>query len=186
MRLLDFCKITGASVNKYSGIKKYVATGDVDDNKIINSREYSYNDKPSRANLIIQNGDVIFAKMKNTKKVLIADENNCNYIFSTGFCCLTPNKNLFDKYLFYYLDSEYFNNQKDKSCSGATQKAINNESLKKINIKYVPSISQQQLIVNKIDLINKLILIKNEEIEKLNKLIKSQFVYHLVYGGVVC
>ena len=176
MRLLDFCKITGASVNKYSGIKKYVATGDVDDNKIINSREYSYNDKPSRANLIIQNGDVIFAKMKNTKKVLIADENNCNYIFSTGFCCLTPNKNLFDKYLFYYLDSEYFNNQKDKSCSGATQKAINNESLKKINIKYVPSISQQQLIVNKIDLINKLILIKNEEIEKLNKLIKSQFV----------
>ena len=38
MRLLDYCKISGSSVKKFDGSKKYIATGDVVDNQCLSTR----------------------------------------------------------------------------------------------------------------------------------------------------
>ena len=176
MRLLDCCKISNQSVNKYEGTRKYIATGDIVNNNIVTYEEYYYDSKPSRANLQIEEGTVIFAKMKDTIKVLIGDKDNKNNIYSTGFCSLIPNNNILSKYLFYYLNSESFNNQKNKYSSGATQQAINNEKLKKIMIKEVPPLEKQKEIIKKLDTITSLIEYKKIQIDKLNELIKSQFV----------
>ena len=176
MRLLDCCKIDNQSVSKYEGTKKYIATGDIINNKIVTYEEYYYDSKPSRANLQIEEGTVIFAKMKDTIKVLIGDKDNKTNTYSTGFCSLIPNDNILSKYLFYYLNSENFNNQKNKYSSGATQQAINNEKLKKIMIKEVPPLEKQKEIINKLDTIMSLIEYKKRQIDKLNELIKSQFV----------
>ena len=176
MRLLDCCKIDNQSVSKYEGTKKYIATGDIINNNIVTYEEYYYDSKPSRANLQIEEGTVIFAKMKDTIKVLIGNKDNKNNIYSTGFCSLIPNDNILSKYLFYYLNSESFNKQKNKYSSGATQQAINNEKLKKIMIKEVPPLEKQKEIINKLDTIMSLIEYKKRQIDKLNELIKSQFV----------
>lgn len=176
MQLLDICKIGGNSVKSFDGKKKYVATGDISDNKIIAYEAVEYKSKPSRANVVISNNDIIFAKMMDTIKVLKANKSNVDNIYSTGFYCLTPNENVLQDYLYYYLNSNSFNTQKNKNCSGATQKALNNKGLSKIKIKDIPNINEQKLIVTKLLKIDKLIGIRKNEINNLDKLIKSQFV----------
>ena len=176
MKLLNICSIGGTSVKKFNGQKKYIATGDIINNEIVSFEYVDFDSKPSRANVVINKNDVLFAKMMDTVKVLKANDENTRNIYSTGFYCITPNKDVLQDYLYLYFNSDTFNLQKNKNCSGATQKAINNDGLKKIEIKQIPSIEDQKMIVKKLNAIDKLIKIKNSEIDKLNQLIKSQFV----------
>lgn len=175
-KILNFCKISGDSVKKYDGKRKYIATGDISNNKIISFKEVYYDNKPSRANQNVEIGDVIFAKMQNTKKVIIINEENVNNIYSTGFYVIKPKENVTSKFLFWLFNSKKFNNDKDKNCKGATQKAINNEGLKKIEINTLPLLKEQLNIVNELDMVQDIIDIRKKQIEQLDELIKSQFV----------
>ena len=175
MKLLNICSIGGSSVSKFDGVKKYIATGDIINNEITSFEYVDFNSKPSRANVEIKENDVLFAKMMDTVKVLKANDENTKNIYSTGFYCITPNSDVLQDYLYLFFNSNTFNLQKNKNCSGATQKAINNDGLKKIEIKQIPPKEIQKIIVKKLNAIDKLIKIKNLEIDKLNQLIKSQF-----------
>lgn len=175
-KVLDFCNITGESVKEYEGERNYIATGDVVDNKIISFEKVTYKNKPSRANQNVKVGDVLFAKMKDTQKVVIIDEDNVRNIYSTGFFVITPEKDVRSEYLYWLFNSNKFNEQKNKNCKGATQKALNNEGFSKILIKEIPSIKEQEKIVDKLNKVQEIIDIKIKQMEKLDKLIKSQFV----------
>lgn len=179
--ILNICDITGSSVSKFSGTKKYIATGDIIENKIINYTNVTYENKPSRANQIAKVGDILFAKMKDTKKVIIINENNYKNIYSTGFFVITPKENILSDYLYCLFNSPKFNNDKNKNSKGATQKALNNEGLKKIKIKSIPKLLEQRNIVNKINKIQSIIDIRNKQLKNLDELIKSQFVYYDIY-----
>ena len=174
--ILDYCTISGESVKKYEGIKKYIATGDIINNKIINYSEVDYTTKPSRANQIAKEGEVIFAKMKDTKKVIKIDKENSEYIYSTGFYIIKPNEGILTDYMYWIFNSNKFNRDKDKQCKGATQKALNNEGLKKIKINKIPDIVEQQRIVSKLNKIDKILNKKKKQLIMLDELIKSQFV----------
>ncbi len=181
--LLEVSKICDKSVGEYSGIKKYSATGDIDYNKIINFEEVDYETKPSRANRMVLEGEILFAKMKGTTKVLkITDEIASEYIFSTGFTTLKNKEDLDRDYLYYVLISEYFQTEKDKYCSGATQKAINNTNLKKIKIP-VPAMEIQGKIVEVLDEAQALIDKRKEQIQLLDRLIESTF--YTMFGDPV-
>ncbi|MGI6580940.1 MAG: restriction endonuclease subunit S [Erysipelotrichaceae bacterium] len=174
----DVVELAGESCKPFEGDKLYVSTGSLDVDKLNNSsiEIVNYEERPSRANLIVKNGDVIFAKMQGTKKTLFIDKNRSNHIYSTGFCAVSPKTELItQKCLYYLLTSDAFLKQKDKYCSGATQKAISNENLKKIEIK-VPYIDYQSRITRKLDLIISIIKKRKKEIEELDNLIKSQFI----------
>ena len=174
--ILDYCTISGESVKKYEGTKRYVATGDVIENKIINFSEVDYMNKPSRANQIAKVGDLLFAKMKETKKVIKIDEENSKNIYSTGFCVIRPNEGILTDYIYWVLNSPKFNRDKDRNCKGATQKALNNDGLKKIKINKIPDIVEQQKIVSKLNKINKIITKNKKQLNILDELVKSQFV----------
>ena len=174
--ILDYCTISGESVKKYEGTKKYIATGDIINNKIINYSEVDYTTKPSRANQIAKEGEVIFAKMKDTKKVIKIDKENSEYIYSTGFYIIKPNEGILTDYMYWIFNSNKFNRDKDKQCKGATQKALNNEGLKKIKINKIPDIVEQQKIVSKLNKIDKILNKKKKQLNMLDDLIKSQFV----------
>lgn len=132
--LLEVADISGVRVSKYEGTKKYIATADIGLNKIISGTEVTYEDRPSRADLIMKQDEVLFAKMKSTKKVLSGSQEVEDLIFSTGFYILKPKENVSKRYLYFFLLSDYFNTQKDAFCSGATMAAIGNAGLKKIQI----------------------------------------------------
>ena len=193
MKLLDICDISGNPVKKFIGNKKYIATGDVIDNVISSYTIVNYDNKPSRANVEISKNELLFAKMINTKKVLLSNDDNIKNIYSTGFYCLRPKENVDIKYLYYLINSESFNNQKDKNCSGATQKAISNDGLAKIVISDIPNYNVQKRIANILKKIDSLISVKKQQIIKFDELIKSQFVemfersnYNINRLGDVC
>ena len=174
--ILDYCTISGESVKKYEGSKRYVATGDVIENKIINSSEVDYMNKPLRANQIAKVGDLLFAKMKETKKVIKIDEENSKNIYSTGFCVIRPNEGILTDYIYWVLNSPKFNRDKDRNCKSATQKALNSEGLRKIKINKIPNLEEQQKIVSKLSKIDKIMNKKKKQLMMLDELIKSQFV----------
>ena len=136
-RFIDCVDLVGEACKKYEGEKKYISTGTVN-NDYISEKDVefvSYNNKPSRANLSVKVGDILFAKMKETQKTLLIDKEKGSYIYSTGFCAIHPKEKVItERCLYHLIRSNAFLSQKDKYRSGATQKAITNEGLKKIMI----------------------------------------------------
>ena len=130
------CSIIKSGIDEFDNSKIYIATADVD-NSIITSNDtlITMNDKPSRANMQPISNSIWFAKMIDSKKLIMVDE-YCNdllnnYIFSTGFCGLK----CVDKYFYYlwtFLLTDVFDVMKNNFCTGTTMQAINNKDTKLI------------------------------------------------------
>ncbi|RBP60366.1 type I restriction enzyme S subunit [Alkalibaculum bacchi] len=182
VNILDVVKIANRSVDKFSGVKRYIATGDLSENIISSYTELTYDNRPSRANVAVKTGQVIFARMQGTKKVLLIDNDNVDFIYSTGFCVFEPSKAIMSDYLRLILNSDLFQKQKDKYSKGATQKAINNAGLKKIQIP-LPPLETQKKIVEVLDKAQELIDARKEQIRLMDELIQS--IFYEMFGDPV-
>lgn len=177
-KFTDCVDIVGSSCENFEGTKFYISTGAVDEDNI---NEYgieviNFEEKPSRANLVVKSDDIIFAKMQATKKTLLINEEFAEYVYSTGFCAVHAKKNILTRdCLLYLLMSEPFLNQKDKNCSGATQKAITNAGLQKIIIN-IPDYKLQDDISKRLSILLKVINMRKNELDMLEDLIKARFV----------
>ena len=167
-----FFSINSRPVRKFKGFKTYVSTGDSDDME--NGEIVTYYSRPSRANVEPKINDVIFAKMANTDKTFLVDEELSNYIFSTGFFDISS-KHFNHRYLAYLIKSDEFNGYKNAYSEGTTQVSISDKRLKKICITYETDIRKQKLIADflddKIEKIDKLIIHLSRLIEGLNNCI---------------
>jgi type I restriction enzyme S subunit len=175
VKILDMALIANDVPYEFVGKRRYLATGHLEGDKIIGWEDVTYLDKPSRANLDVKVGDVIVARMKDTRKVLIIDKTHSDLIVSTGFVVLRPKENLDSRYLAYYLSSNSFQDEKDKLCTGATQKAINNANFEKLWIP-LPPLSEQKEIVKELDRVNLLIQKRKESINLLDEYLKNVFL----------
>lgn len=178
VRLIDCIKLTGKSCKPFNGEKNYVSTGAVDINTIDDSQVeiVTYDNKPSRANVVVEEGDLLFAKMQATNKVLIIVKDRANNIYSTGFYAIRPKNNVISSRCLYHLiKSKDFNQKKDRECNGATQKALNNEGLSKIQVN-LPDSSIQDKIEKELDCIDSIIESNNKQLSLLDELIKARFV----------
>lgn len=133
------CPIIRSGIDKFNNEKIYIATADVNNSTIINNNTLiTMNNKPSRANMQPIKKSIWFAKMIDSRKLIIVDDKYSNilnnYIFSTGFCGLNCSNELF-YYLWTFLLTDRFNNMKDILCNGTTMQAINNTNVK--NISYI-------------------------------------------------
>ena len=177
-KFTDCVDIVGKSCENFEGTKFYISTGAVDEDNI-NKYEIeaiNFEEKPSRANLVVKNNDIIFAKMQATKKTLLINEEFAEYVYSTGFCAVHAKQNILTRdCLLYLLMSKAFLNQKDKNCSGATQKAITNAGLQKIIVN-IPDYKLQDDISKKLSILLKVISMRQNELDKLEDLIKARFV----------
>ncbi len=119
-------------VGKFQNTKKYYATGSIKGEIFSPEGEYNYENRPSRANREVKQGDVLQARMMNTNKVILIEKKLDGTLFSTGFFQFRPPKELvIPKFLYYFLSSKFFLDKKNSICGGATQKAINDANLKK-------------------------------------------------------
>lgn len=123
-------------IEVFGGDKVYLPTASVQGDKIIDcSNEITFQDRESRANMQPTPNSVWFAKMKNSKKILLvgnyATEYLNKFIFSTGFCGLACQEIALE-YMWNTINSSYFENRKDILAHGATQEAIGNDDLKSI------------------------------------------------------
>ena len=176
--ILDCISLVGTSPCIFEGEKTYISTGAVNHDYIDLSlaEKVTYQNRPSRANLSVKNGDILFAKMCGTQKTVRIDKKNAEYLFSTGFYAVRAKETVITSPLLYYLlDSEQFLKQKDQNCSGATQKAITNEGLKKIKIS-LPPLAEQRKIAAVLDKVSDLIAKRRTQLDKLDELVQARFV----------
>jgi len=134
IKLTEVVFIPKSKIKKFFGEKDYIATSDIDINKITGSERVTYENRPSRAALLMTENDVLFAKMKNTVKVLTGSRDTEAKIFSTGFYILRPKKDVVKEFLYFFFLTDYFNKQKNLFCTGATMSGLNNTGLRKIEI----------------------------------------------------
>ena len=134
-------------IEKFNNNKTYIATADVIDFDIVNfENNVTMENKPIRANMQPIEKSVWFAKMVDSKKVLVVDnyENLIEkYIFSTGFLGLSC-----PELYFYYIASFVLNDNfemiKNHLCAGSTMRAIKND-----NVKFIKFSLPEQEILNK-------------------------------------
>ena len=96
--------------------------------------------------------------------------------YNVAIMKIIPNeKILLKKYLFYFLNSNLFQNHILNVGSRAAQAGFNKGDLNGINIQ-IHSVEDQEKIIYQLENLDNLIDIRKMEIEKFNNLIKSQFV----------
>jgi len=173
--ILETVKITNKRVKPFDGKKRYLATGNLSNQGIDDFLFVDYENKPSRADLMVSNGDLILARMKATNKVFLIDCDSEDLIVSTGFLTLKPRDGFDGGYLYHYFRSRTFQRLKDKYCSGATQKAINNSSFKELKVPYY-EIAQQKKIVQILDKADNLRQKRKEQLALLDDYLKSVFL----------
>ena len=167
------CSIIGSGIDDFDDSKIYIATADVENSSITNNETLiTMEDKPSRANMQPISKSIWFAKMIESRKLIMVDDYSTdlldNYIFSTGFCGLK----CVDKYFYYlwtFLLTDAFDTIKNNFCTGTTMQAINNKDTKLIEF-----VLPDDDILNKFNLIAKPLFKKiyynNQEINKLQNL----------------
>ena len=174
----DLISFVGEAPKKFDGYKKYVSTGAVNGN-IIESDDIElvdYSSRPSRANLVACSGDILFAKMAETEKTLLLDDETKKNIYSTGFCAIRAKENIIEpKALYYLLGSSLFLNQKNTNSSGATQRAITNTGLSKIRIK-LPTMEKQREFCGIMDKVVDSIELRKKQLGYFDELTKSLFI----------
>lgn len=156
----DYFEIVGSGINEFTGKKDYLSTESIKGTKIEKIEcPVTYEDRPSRANMQPIINSVWFAKMQSTLKVYAFTKNNekeiNQYILSTGFTGIKIlNRNISPEYIRIYLATDRFNLEKDKLCTGSTQRGINNSFIIKIKIPIpflpdgTPDIKEQEKIIS--------------------------------------
>lgn len=125
----------------------------------------------------IKTNDILIVKDgATTGKVAYVD-----YDFKLKEACINEHvflirtkKELYSKYLFYFLYSELGQNEILKDFRGATVGGISKEFIN-INM-YKPNLDKQYKVVKLLDKANQLINKRKEQIEALDELVKSKFI----------
>ena len=131
-----------SKVVPFDGEKKYYATSDVANTTLTGKGEdITFINKPSRASIQPLVNSVWFARMSNTNKILncygasahLADD----AIISSGFAGFTAKERCYG-FVYETIVSKYFDEEKNRYATGATQVSLTNEGLKKIKILIPP------------------------------------------------
>jgi len=174
--LFKYLGLVSSGVKQFQGTKKYIDTGSLETGRIRDGVDVDYATRPSRANMEVKEGDILFAKMKDTEKVYLISKDDVNHLYSTGFAILRikDKSKLLPKYIYFWLRANDFQRLKNKESTGATQKAINETKLKNFKIAIPPIKTQERIIA----LLEKAEQIKNwrKEADALSKdYLKSVF-----------
>ena len=174
--LTDFLEVVGPGITPFAGKKKYVATGSLETGRIIGFEEVDYESRPSRANMEAKEGDLFFAKMKDTKKIYVVSKDDTAHLYSTGFTILRikDRTQFAPKFIYYWLRTREFQDHKNKECTGATQKAFAESKLKNFKLPK-PPVSAQNKIVSILEKAESLKASREEADRLTDELLKSVF-----------
>ena len=149
--LAEVAPIRSRKPEFFDGARRYYSTGAVGKSGELDSPELvTFAERPSRANSMPRIGDVGFARMNGTQKVVLISEAELGSLFSTGFCFLEPNDAIDSKYLFYFLTSEGFQSEKNALAGEGIMGGIKNSDVANMQIP-LPPLPEQQRIVRLLD-----------------------------------
>lgn len=119
--------------------------------EITESTKLAGKDAPSRARRVITEGDIIFATVRPTlRRIAVVPSHLDGEVCSTGYFVFQPNSELYNRYLYYFLQSDNFMGEMEKLQKGASYPAVNDSQVKSRLISY-PSVPEQERIVALLD-----------------------------------
>jgi len=130
---------------------------------------------------VLQNGDILMSHINSEthlgKVALYEKQEDEMIIHGMNLLCLRPKKELLDsRYAFYYLSSDAFLRQIPRiTKKSVNQASFNVAALKELTIP-IPEIEKQRDIVRGLDKVSELIVLRKEQLAKLDELVKSRFV----------
>ena len=154
---------------------QYIDIGNVDISGLISPPDTMiFEDAPSRARRVINNGDTIVSTVRTyLKAIAFIDSNENNLIASTGFAILSPNGLLNSKYIYYIISSQKVIDTISSLSVGVSYPAITASELGRIPMWFPKDIAEQQAIADYLDkktgLIDELISKKRRQIELLTE-----------------
>lgn len=153
-----------------------LAAVDRDSFNITNTQSINRENAPSRAKQIIKQNDVLFGTTRPTlRRVCVVEDKNDDDICSTGFCVLRPKSEIVSsKWVFYQLMAEKYYAYIEPLQSGATYPAVTDAVVKSYIIP-IPPLSEQQHIVEELDLLSSIIEKKKAQLNELDNLAQSLF-----------
>jgi type I restriction enzyme S subunit len=169
-RLGEVCDIDKESLSNKTDPNyefDYISLSDVDSDCFeTTTSKQTFRTAPSRARRIVKQGDVIISTVRPNLQAftLIKDKVN-DLIVSTGFAVLTP-KQIISEYLFQYVFSHNVSKQFYQLVVGSNYPAVNSSDVSHLKIA-VPSINEQQRIVDVLELWDTAISKQAQLVEKL-------------------
>lgn len=175
--LLEVADNITCSPTVFDGTRTYYATANVDEQNLLEGTPVTYWERPSRANLVAANDDILFAKMQATNKIIHVNPDAENAIFSTGFFNLRPRPTrLHSRYLLWFLRSSIFQNAKDQLCTGAIQRALTLSGLQEIEIPLPATIDEQKRVATILDTADSIRRKRRETVLLADKFLRSAFL----------
>ncbi|WP_323082975.1 restriction endonuclease subunit S [Limosilactobacillus reuteri] len=190
-KISELVSINSKAIKKdYDGLIKYIDTSSVNNGKFDNPRTYStLHDAPSRARRMASVGDTVISTVRpNMKHIGFISENN-NYVYSTGFAVVSPNRKLVDPYYLYlYLSSAFVTKtlQSIGETSTSTYPSIKPNDIGNLSVD-IPSMKEQTVVAKRIRLLDEKIKFNNRINDNLatlktsifDKLFKNKMSSHL-------
>lgn len=163
----DYWKFISANVSPYEGMKRYYATADVDRLTIVGAGiDYTFEEKPSRAQKQPTPFSAWFARMKDTYKIAwysgINSESAGASILSSGFAGCQALEPCYFPLLFLTISSQEFHVQKDLFCTGATQMSLTNEGLARIQVPVPSEAYARQIGEQTLPLLNQVLVLQSQ------------------------
>ena len=139
---------------------------------------YIFEEAPSRAQQVVQLGDVIVSMVRpNLKNIAIVNCDYDNLIASSGFCVLRARKEMTIPFLFYIVKSDAFTMYLMDRVSGANYPAVRESDITDY-ITIVPPISLQQEFADKIEAIEKQKALIKQSITQTEELFNARMDYY--------
>ncbi|GAB2521706.1 hypothetical protein GCM10027064_19000 [Microbacterium petrolearium] len=181
VRLLEVAPLVKDRVTPWVGVRRYIATGDADDEGNLGGVAITYEERPSRADLVGAPGDIAFARMAATAKVFVMDERASRAVFSTGFAILRPRPERANvHFLKHWLRSSETQLTMDSLSAGATQRALTNAGLGALEMP-LPPVSEQQRIAAILDAADAIRAKRRAQLAHLDAL--PQALFHEMFAG---
>lgn len=125
--------------------------------KVAETRTYTGANAPSRAQQLVEEGDVLFSTVRTyLKKVASIPARYTGAIASTGFAVLRAGQVLDPKYLFYYVIQDAFIKLLSKIQRGTSYPAVRNSDVFKQPISIAPLPEQRRIVARIEELFSRL------------------------------
>lgn len=142
----EACPISNRKPEEFAGKRRYFSTGAVGPEGELSEPEMvDFATRPSRAGCMPRVGDIGFARMKGTKKVILIGESLKGSLFSTGFCFISPQPNLDSRFAFYFVTSDAFQDAKNEAAGEGIMGGIKNGDAAVIRVPLPPLLEQERI-----------------------------------------